>query len=221
MGALRRGMENLVGTGGWVPPRYSGGVNWPRRTTTLIAAFWAAALLAASPDDYATAKAKIDQIENNRAAPGSHLTFTPGELNAYIAHETPTVTDGVRNPRLELWGPGIAHGSALIDFAKLRASQGHPPGWLLSKLLEGEHPVAVTARVQSGGGQATVEVQRVEISGIAVDGATLDFLIQHFLLPLYPDAVVGRPFSLEHGMERVDIQPRGVTVMFGRETKAR
>ncbi len=186
-----------------------------------MAAFCAAALLPASPDDYATAKAKIEQIENDRVAPGSRVTFTPAELNAYITHETPTVTDGVRNPRLELWGPGIAHGSALIDFAKLRASQGHPPGWLLSKLLEGEHPVAVTARIQSGGGQATVEVQKVEISGIAIDGATLDFLIQHFLLPLYPDAVVGRPFVLGHGMERVDVQPGGVTVVFGRDTKIR
>ncbi len=212
MGAWRRERES---------PRYSGGVNWSWRTVTLMAAFCAAALLPASPDDYATAKAKIEQIENDRVAPGSRVTFTPAELNAYITHETPTVTDGVRNPRLELWGPGIAHGSALIDFAKLRASQGHPPGWLLSKLLEGEHPVAVTARIQSGGGQATVEVQKVEISGIAIDGATLDFLIQHFLLPLYPDAVVGRPFALGHGMERVDVQPGGVTVVFGRDTKTR
>jgi hypothetical protein len=175
-----------------------------------------AAGLAASPDAYSIAKAKVDQIESDRVPPGSRMGFTAAELNAYVEREAPTVTTGVRQPRLELWGSGIAHGSALIDFAKLQASQGNPPGWLLAKLLEGEHPVAVTARIRSAGGQATVDLQKVEISGVAIDGAPLEFLIQHFLLPLYPDAVVGRPFPLGHRIESVDVASGGVTVTFGR-----
>ena len=51
---------------------------------------------------------------------------------------------------------------------------------------------------------------------MAIDGATLDFLIQHFLLPLYPNAIVGRPFTLSHRMDRLEIRPRGVTVVLGR-----
>lgn len=180
----------------------------------LSVACLAAAVLSAAVDDYATAKAKMDRIESDRVPNGSHVTFSAAELNAYVQHEAPTITDGVNQPHLELWGQGVAHGTARIDFAKLRASQGHPPGWLVSKLLEGERPVAVTARIRSGGGQATVDVQRVEISGLAIDGTTLDFLIQHFLLPLYPDAEVGRPFALDHGIDRVDVEARGVTVFF-------
>ena len=175
-----------------------------------------AAVLVASPAEYTTAKAKIDQIESDQVPGGSRVTFTPRELNSYIEQEAPMVTDGVRQPRLELWGDGVAHGTAMVNFAKLRSSEGHPPGWLMSKLLGGERPVAVTARVRSGGGQATVDVQRVEVSGIAIDGATLDFLIHNFLLPLYPDAVVGKPFPLGHRMDRVDVQNRGVTVTFAR-----
>jgi hypothetical protein len=174
------------------------------------------AALAASPAEYTTAKAKIEQIESDHVSAGSRVTFTVRELNSYIEQEAPMVTDGVRQPRLDLWGDGMAHGTAQIDFAKLRTSEGHPPGWLMSKLLGGERPVAVTARIRSGGGQATVDVQRVEISGITIDGATLDFLIHNFLLPLYPDAVVGKPFPLGHRIERVDVQNRGVTVTFAR-----
>ena len=82
--------------------------------------------------------------------------------------------------------------------------------------MGGERPVAVTARIRSGGGQATVDVEKVEISGIAMNGATLDFLIHNFVLPLYPDAAVGRPFPLGHRIDRLDVQGRGVTVIFAR-----
>jgi hypothetical protein len=154
-------------------------------------------------DDYSSAQAKIDQIQSDRLRPGTRIVFSAADLNAYVRHQAPVVTAGVWGTRLELLGQGVARGSALVDFAKLRASEGHPPGWLLSKLLEGEHPVSVTAQIRSSSGQATVAVQRVEISGVAISGAPLDFLIQHFLLPLYPDAIVDRPFALAHHVDRV------------------
>jgi hypothetical protein len=56
----------------------------------------------------------------------------------------------------------------------------------------------------------------VQISGITLDGRTLDFLIQHFLLPVYPEAAVGRPFELGDRIERLDVQPGGVDVVVGR-----
>jgi hypothetical protein len=186
---------------GWWQDRSVYGLRFSTRFSmmaALLAACLSAASLPAFSDDYSAAKGKIEQIESDRVPPGSRVAFTDAELNAYVQHEAPSVTDGLRQPRLELRGQGLAYGTAMIDFAKLRASQGHPPSWLMSKLLSGEHPVAVTARIHSSGGQASVEVQRVEISGIVIDGATLDFLIQHFLLPLYPNAVVGRPFPLDH-----------------------
>jgi hypothetical protein len=86
----------------------------------------------------------------------------------------------------------------------------------MSQLLEGERPVTVTARLRSSGGNATVDVLSVQISGITLDGRTLDFLIQHFLLPVYPEAAVGRPFELGDRIERLDVQPGGVDVVVGR-----
>lgn len=172
--------------------------------------------LTADRGDYLSARAKFDRIQSDRLPAGSRIELTPRELNAYVEQEIPTVTDGVRNPRLQLLGPGLAEGSALVDFAKVRRSQGHPPGWLMSKLLEGERPVTVTARISSGAGRATVDLQKVEISGIEINGGTLDFLIQSCLLPLYPNAMVGRPFELGHRVQKLDVQPSGVGVMIGR-----
>src|ERR1019366_3978319 len=107
----------------------------------------------------------------------------------------------------------LATGAALIDFGKLERSAGRQPGWLMSKLLDGERPVSVAARIRSSAGRATVDIQRVEISGIAIDGRTLEFLIQNFLIPMYPDAVIGRPFELGHGIDRLDVSPSAVAVL--------
>jgi hypothetical protein len=178
-----------------------------------ISAVLFAAALSAAYDPYASARNKFDQIDAGGLRPGTRVTLTPTELDAWVAHEAPA---GVRNPHVELPSPGIATGTALIDFGKVRRAQGHPPGWLLSRLLDGERPVSVTARIRSGGGQATVDVQRVSISGLEVDGQMLDFLIQNFLLPLYPDAAVGRPFALGHRIEKVDVARGAVGVVIGK-----
>ena len=171
------------------------------------------ATLGAAPNDYLSAKQKFDSIESGRLKAGSRVELSVRELDAYAEQEVP---EGVRNPRLQLPAPGVATGTAMVDFGKLRRALGYQTGWLMSKLLDGDRPVSVTAQIRSAGGRATVDLQRVEISGLAVDGRTLDFLIQNILLPLYPDAVVGRPFELGHHIERLDVGPAAVAVLIGR-----
>ena len=171
------------------------------------------AALAAAANDYDLVKGKIEQIEADRLKPGARVELSAGELNAYARQEAPA---GVRSTSIQLAPGGVATGTALVDFGKLRRAQGYQPGWLMSKLLDGEHPVSVTARIRSAAGKATVDVQRVEIAGIAADGKTLDFLIQNFLIPLYPSAIVGQPFEMGHRIEKLDVRPAGVSVLIGR-----
>ena len=183
-----------------------------------IRLWWAIALLGlatfgAAPDDYLSAKQKFDSIESGRLRAGSRVELSVRELDAYAEREVP---EGVRNPRLQLVAPGMATGLAMVDFGKLRRAHGYQTGWLMSKLLDGDRPVSVTARIHSAGGRATVDLQRVEISGIAIDGRTLDFLIENVLQPLYPDAVLGRPFELGHRIEKLDVGPAAVAVLIGR-----
>ena len=183
-----------------------------KRRIWVISLLFAAAVAAAYAD-YSSARQKIDSIESGRLRAGSRVTFSYPEFADWVAHEAPA---GVRNPQIRVSTPGVATGTALIDFAKVGRSQGRDPGWLMSKLLDGERPVSVTARIRSSGGQATVDVERVEISGLTIDGGTLDFLIRNVLLPLYPNAAIGRPFELGDRIERFDVQPSGVTVLIGK-----
>jgi hypothetical protein len=169
--------------------------------------------LGAATSDYLSVKKKFDQIESDQLKAGTRIELTARELNAYV---TQAVPDGVRNPQVKIVSPGVATGSAMVDFVKLRRGQGYQPGWLMTTLLDGERPVSVTARIKSANGRATVDVQRVAISNIVIDGRTLDFLIQNVLLPLYPDAVVGQPFELGHRIEKLDVQPTAVGVVIGK-----
>jgi hypothetical protein len=170
-------------------------------------------LVYGSDAEYLSATHKIKLIESDRLSHGARVRLTAAELSAYAKQEiAETYPSGVWEPRLVL-ASGGATGSAWIDLGKVRRAQGHPPGWLMSKLLDGERPVEVTARISSGGGRATVDVESVRISGVTIDGRLLDFLIQYYLLPNYPDAKVGKPFELAHGVDRFEVRPAGVDVV--------
>ena len=170
-------------------------------------------LLWGSYAEYVSATNKLKLIESDKLRPGSRVALTSGEVNSYIQQEAAaSFPAGVRATRLVL-GYGAATGSAFIDFGKVQRAQGNPPGWLMSKLLDGERHVEVTALVRSGGGKATVDVQSVKISGLTIEGRTLDFLIRYYLQPNFPDAKVGTPFELQHRVERLEVRPGGVDVV--------
>jgi hypothetical protein len=150
---------------------------------------------------------KLNLIETGKAMPGAVIRFSSAELNAWVRAKAPTVVpDGFRQPRLVL-GNGEATASALIDFLKVRHASGMETNWLVAKLIEGEKLVRARAGIQAAHGQATVHLLRVEIGGLAVTGAPLDFLVQNFLLPFYPDAKIDQPFALADKVDRIEVTP--------------
>jgi hypothetical protein len=163
-------------------------------------------------DFYSSARQKLDLIESGRLQPGAQVDLSLRELNAFAEREAPT---GVRNPKLVVDAPEVVTGRALVDFGKVRRAQGYQPGWLMSKMLDGERPVTVTARIRSGAGKVTVEVQRAEISGLEIDGTVLDFLIRNFVIPLYPEAMIDRPIAMGFRIDRLLVAPAGVAVLIG------
>jgi hypothetical protein len=178
----------------------------------LAAVLLVGAATAADPS-HESARQKIALIEEDRAAPGARIWLSVQELNAYARDEVSEVVPrGLREPRLEL-GAGTATGSAVIDFLQVRELKGPPPNALVAWFLSGEKPVRAAASIQSGRGRATVYVQQVTVAGVTARGAVLEFLIDHFLLPFYPEAKVGRPFDLKHRVDRFEIGPAGVTVV--------
>lgn len=184
---------------------YTGSVRW-----LLPLALTASALFAADPLADSAQK-KLDSISDQKLKRGTVVTLTPKEINAWI-HEKAlkAFPEGIRNDHIEL-SPGIADGTALVDLTKLSGNKnGVNP--LIARLIEGERPLRIVIRVESANGRATVFLTRVELSGVAIDGSILDFLIKHFVQPRYPDIKINEPFDLDFNMDRIAIQPGGVNV---------
>jgi hypothetical protein len=168
----------------------------------------AAALVGADPD-YQSAEAKLHRIGDRKLKHGETVVFTPREINAWARVAVPeTVPKGIREPHVEL-GNGTAIGSALVDLSKIRGDGVNP---LIANLIQGERPLKIAVRLESGGGSCTVHLTRVELGEIVADGVILNLLVKVFFLPLFPDAKIDEPFELDYDIDRIEIRPDGVRV---------
>jgi hypothetical protein len=168
--------------------------------------------LTAADPLYESARKKLDAIEMGAVRPGSQVVFSLREVNAWARVKVPeTVPEGITDTRVEM-GNGVATGYANVDFLKMRQAKGESTNWLFTRLIEGERPLVVSVRMDSGGGRCTVHLTRVELSGVAANATVLEFLVKTFFLPLYPDAKIDEPFDLGYNMDRIEIRPGAAVV---------
>lgn len=155
---------------------------------------------------------KLDAIEMRQLKRGSSVTFSPEEINAWARVRIPEIIpEGIRDQRVEL-GAGTATGYALVDLLKMRQAKGASTNWLLEKLIEGERPLKVSVRVESGGGRCIVYLTQVEIGRAVANQTVIEVLYKAFFAPLYPDAKINETFELDFDIDRIDIKPSGVRV---------
>lgn len=163
--------------------------------------------------DYATIQKKFDDIEQERYRSGTRVTLSPREINAYARQQAEEIAPKAVHDVQVVLGTDGATASARIDFLELNKAFGGQPNWMIEHLFQGVRPVKVTMKIQTRNGQARVDVDRVEISGAAVDGTALQFLIDHFVIPEFPDAKVAKWFPMSHRMDHVEVRPAGATVV--------
>ena len=170
-------------------------------------------LVAAPVGDSQSAFRKLGMIEAGSVPHGSRVNFSRPEIDGWFQESARAhVPHGLNNLHLDLT-TGRVTASANIDFLKVQQSTtGGDPGWLMKNLFAGERPVVVTAHFDSANGRARVDVERVEISGVPIQGAALDFVIANYVRPTFPDVKVNEWFPLHFGVDRFTVAPAGVMV---------
>jgi hypothetical protein len=178
----------------------------------LAFALMLAATLGAADPVLQSAQAKLDKLTNNKLKPGESVTFSLAETQAWAAAKVAEeVPQGIRDLKIEL-GEDTASSSAMVDLLKVQQSRGKPVGFAVT-MFQGEHPLKISVRVNSGDGKITVNLTRLELSGVVVEGTALDFLIKSFFVPLYPDAKIGQPVDFDYNVDHIQIHPDGLRIV--------
>ncbi|MEO5925532.1 MAG: hypothetical protein ABIR70_17050 [Bryobacteraceae bacterium] len=154
------------------------------------------------------ARAKLALIEDDKATPGSVITFTSQELNAWIRAELaeePQV--GMRETKLEL-GEGTVSFEALADFQKLASGQGG----MFATLLAGERKVKLVVQPETTAGKVTVKLKLLEISGVPLTGILLNLAAKLVMSQVYDEVQVDQPFEMGHNIDHAVIEPTGLRV---------
>ena len=156
---------------------------------------------------------KIDEVRSNgeKARPSRRTTvFTQDEVNAYFAERRLTMPEGVRSVTFDLSADTV-RSKARIDFDDITKSRrtSNP----LMYLFTGVHNVEVEAHTASSGpGMVTVSVRSVQIDGVTVPKMALQFFVDRFVNPKYPNVDLDQDYRLPSKMDSVVIGQRKGTV---------
>jgi hypothetical protein len=148
-----------------------------------------------------SAEAKFRHIEQNarRNPPDQTPTvLTEREINAYLNSGRVQLPTGVRSVRFTGQN-GVVDAVARVDFDAITAkSRSSNP---LLSLFSGVHDVHALANASASGGQGRVHINSIEIDGVTVPRVALQFFIDHYLRPKYPDIGMDSVFKLP---DRID-----------------
>jgi hypothetical protein len=180
-----------------------------------VSALWAIFLLFAA-DDFDSIQRKMDDIVKEHLKPGTRVFMSQREMDAYLRAQAVAIAPkAVKNTKVEL-AEGAGTASAMVNFLELNKARNGPSNWMMDRLLDGERLVKVSVHVKTDHGKVRVDVDRVEVGGAVMAGAPLDFLIQRYVIPQFPNAKIDQWFTMEHHMDRIDVHPAGATVLIGK-----
>jgi hypothetical protein len=171
----------------------------------LLATFAFFAQAARHTPAYTSMEKKIALLEAGPAAQSQTVTMTQDELNAFFAEGGVQVPKGLSNIKFDLH-PGIVHATSEVNFDQL--SEGHGGGGnpIFSALFSGTHDVDAEAKASGANGQGTVTIESVKLDGVQVPKSALEYLIQHYVKPKYPQAGMTSTFELPAKIDSASVQ---------------
>jgi hypothetical protein len=160
---------------------------------------------------YTSAAAKIAQVQSaENGGKTQTTTFTADELSAYVNEGGVKLPNGVSDVKFS-GQSGTITARTNIDFDKI--TSGRSSMNPLMMLFSGVHDVTVVANGQGSGGRATVNVQSVEIDGVTVPRAALEYFISKYIQPKYgPNVGLNSTFQMPSHVDTAVIGNNTMTI---------
>ncbi|HWR15528.1 MAG TPA: hypothetical protein VN577_11920 [Terriglobales bacterium] len=159
-----------------------------------------------------SAQKKFDYIIQNgaKAAPDQNPTvLTENEINSWLMSGNAELPKGVR--KLQFRGnPGVIDATATVDFDQITAGRrsSHP----LLSLFRGTHEVQARASAAGSAGVGQVHIESVSIDGVGVPKFALEFFVDKYIRPKYPNLGMDSTFRLPHKIDIARVGSRKLTV---------
>ena len=149
---------------------------------------------------------KLDHIRDNGALARPNpapTVITEEEVNDYFAAGRVKLPQGVKKVTLE-GKSGVIDALVDVDFDELRAGQrsSNP----LLAVFSGVHNVRAEADAAGTGGQGRVQIRTVTIDSVEVPRLALEFFVQKFITPKYPNVGLDSQFQMP---SRIDVATVG------------
>ena len=136
--------------------------------------------------------------------------FTELEVNAYLNSGKVQLPKGVTHPQLS-GSDNHVTANARVDFDAFTEDQGSANP--LMRLFSGTHDVQVNAQCVGIRGEGRVHIDSVAIDGISVPKAALEYFVQKYITPKYPDLGLDSTFDLPARVDSAVIGSHKLTVI--------
>lgn len=156
---------------------------------------------------------KVDILEANaqrQPATPQNTDITQEELNAYLAEGGVDLPKGIQDVKVDM-KPAVVHATATVNFDTI--SQGHTGNNpIFSALFTGTHDVEAQAQASGARGEGTIIVDWVKLDGVQVPRSALEYLMQHYVKPKYPNAGMTTRFPLPVRIDMAVVSAGRVTL---------
>jgi len=153
-----------------------------------------------------SAAAKLQQIRDvgSGVSSGALVRLSEVEVNSYLFYEMSTrYPRGVSKINAR-FTPGHLQGTCEVDFEKLKASR-RSPGGVMDYLFFGVHTLSVEGEFSAVGGTGQFNLQTVALDGVPLPRTLIDFLIDSYLRPRFPELALDSPFRMPYSIDRVQV----------------
>jgi len=146
---------------------------------------------------------KLHQIREAHETGGSFGTvrISEQEANSYLAYDLAyAIPAGVSDVSLQ-FQPGRVSGTTLVDFDRLKEGLQTPPHPIADYFLRGVHRVGVEGSARGADGTGEFLLERVLLDGVELPQIVIDYLIEQYVRPSYPNAAINRAFPLPFSID--------------------
>ena len=158
---------------------------------------------------------KLQYIDQNSERPQPNpapTALTEQEVNAWFASPYANLPKGVHSLKV-IGANGQITANASINFDEVKEGRGGGGFNPLMSMFSGTHDVQVVAAAQAQNGEAEVHVQSASIDDVNIPRVALEFFVDHYLKPKYPNVGLDTTFNPGYRVDNARVGTHQIAIV--------